>query len=201
MQYTDIDERRNRIEVGTLDMLDAELLRLLHESDVPRDALIVKQASEIHLLGTLNQKHRPTFGGLEVHVQESGNPRCSLGFNGVLSGDTITMTAGHCDTEAWGSDRDANLYQYLIAGSHKIGVERAEASFFSNSVDPACPSSNNVCRYEDVALFDVDPGVGALMKVAWVTACGEGSNDPGSVTLTTGKTWTCLLYTSPSPRD
>lgn len=64
-------------------MQDPELLSLLESSGVPEEAVIVRQASRIYTLATLRDKHRPTFGGIEINVEDMSD--CSLGFNAVPS--------------------------------------------------------------------------------------------------------------------
>jgi hypothetical protein len=164
LTMSDIDEVSNRVLIGVTDeAARAWLARDLKDLGIPPAAVnlrVIPPVVEENLQGFA----RPVRGGLQVKAVPNppGIGECTLGFVALREfpgpvydfvGPRFVITASHCTT-AFGSDFDDVIGQPTQA--QRIGVEYSDPPLRSNASDSACPSSSNICRRSDAALFLLD---------------------------------------------
>lgn len=161
---SDIDDIANRVLIGVIDeAARVELSDALEGLGIPRGAVtirVIPPVVEENLQGFV----RPVRGGIQVKAVPSppGIGECTLGYVAIrefpgpvydFAGPRFVFTASHCTT-AFGQDWDDVIGQPTQA--QRIGVEFSDPPLRSSASDPACPSSDNVCRRSDAALFQLD---------------------------------------------
>ena len=152
--YLDIDESTNRLRLGvTSEGPSRELVdRSLISHFIPASAVQVESTTAVNRVATLQDRVRPTFGGLQI--QTTSQPSCTLGFNAYLSGTKGFTTASHC-TNTQGGAEGSVFYQDSYSSGNRIGVESSDPDYFT--VQPCTPGRR--CRYSDIAFQTYDDSV------------------------------------------
>jgi hypothetical protein len=159
----DIDETRNRISVGLEEMeaqaaVEAELAKL----GVPRDAVILEVDTPVTPSATLQQKVRPTKGGLQIKRPDWPHP-CTLGFSAKATGSGTKgfVTASHC-TEVQGGVEDTVFYQPTVSAGNKLGREIGDPGYWTGTI---CPPGRR-CRFSDSAFVRWNGSVSRMRHIA-----------------------------------
>lgn len=154
--YTDIDETKNRIAIGSTDPL-ATVDHLQQSSaiaDIPSDVWTVDR-TEVPVPDTsLQDVHRPVVGGLQV-AREAGTNMISICTLGVIAyrGDTPGMvTNSHCSTDLWRLD---STEWGQPTPSWPIAIEGRDPRPF---VGGNCPPDFQ-CRYSDASWAELEASV------------------------------------------
>jgi hypothetical protein len=175
--FLDVDETKNRVVIGfdpaskslDRDRLEQQVLA----SGAPRQAVVLQETARIRPLTGLQDKLRPTPGGVQVVFSGFA---CTLGFNAMLGGSFGFVVASHC-TDSFGELEGTRFYQSLPTNANAIGTEIADPGFFT---DPPCPQGMR-CRYSDTAFAKYDkPVLGGMGKIARPSSNGSLS---GPLTL------------------
>lgn len=162
LTMSDVDEAQNRILVGVNHPAAVTLLtEMLDAWGIPPAALVIRVLQPVSL--DLQAMRRPMVGGVQVKAlpRPPGEGECTLGFVAVreypggyydFGGPRYIMTNSHCTT-TFGTDNNDIIGQPDL--NQAVGVEYSDPPLVSNAQDPACPSSFNVCRRSDAALFEL----------------------------------------------
>lgn len=161
--FTDMNEGRNRVEVGVTDDVDESDVRArLARLDIPSEAVVITRTEPIAL--ALLNRHRPVVGGIRMTP-------CTIGFtNWHIEEDALGyISAGHC-TEEYGEVDGTPLYQPLPDDENwdenLVGIEVLDPPGFTNAEDPNCPPGR-VCRYSDAAWF-LNTSAAALPPIGYI---------------------------------
>src|SRR5204863_7743993 len=92
----------------------------LSRVDVPREAVNFMETGPIELKSSLNDKHVPLVGGLEIGTSFS---TCSLGFNARRAGVAGFVTASHCSNKDDVPPGTIGTVYAQPAGGGRVGVE------------------------------------------------------------------------------
>jgi hypothetical protein len=187
---TDIDDKKNRLTVGVEDpnllhAVEAELSIL----GIPREAVDIEQMSPLEPDLTLQDYHRPVYGGLQIERSAGGT--CTLGFFAKdTRGATGFVTNSHCTDVQGGVEgtvfsQPSNIFPLPTV----IGTEASDPCYFPSPTCAApwfsgCPAGQ-LCRYSDSAFAvaaGVVPGFG---KIAHSTGGGSINWDGSSVFVIT----------------
>ena len=209
--YLDIDESRNRLVFGVerdaLDEFNADLKKLLEDTHVPPEAVLVEADEPIEPAESLLDKIRPVPGG--VQIQTLGGSSCTLGVNATRLGVRGFITASHC-TATRGVVDSTPFFQSAFGAL--VGIETVDPPLFTGG---SCPSGHQ-CRLSDAAFVAYTPAsLSAGGKIANLLCAPFPSTltiDPqlprlsvtgallfspasGSVVAKTGRTTGCTLGT------
>lgn len=156
---TSIDARANRLLFRVADERAATELRTKSlEAGVASDLLDIRVEAPVRYLQDLNDRVRPTRGGILIRRFAGINGfNCTLGWNGYFHGNGMKagfITNSHCTPSHFNHDNGARYSKDNLIND-KIGNE---------SVDPqpfACTQMGvaSRCRYSDAAGFTYDQGV------------------------------------------
>lgn len=149
-EWTDIDERLNRIEIGLRDIEDTtQVESLLETLSIPSSAVIIVQATGEYTPGvSMTSQVSPRVGGVQI---QAGNGTCSFGFATDRTSDSnwYFVSNSHCTSNYSQLDGDDVVQP---SGAYQIGYEVSDPSGVTHASDTTCPSGVT-CRYADVALF------------------------------------------------
>jgi hypothetical protein len=139
---------------------------------IPESAYSVRVVEPFRFLsGTLQEQHRPTLGGIQIHF---GMFICSLGFNADHSGGRSFVTASHC-TDDQGTNTGTIYYQPTSSiDPSPIGVEADDPAYLKG-LDNCSPGRR--CRYSDAARVLYASGIGNNAEIAKTTGSNNGSID------------------------
>jgi hypothetical protein len=176
--YIDFDEVANRVRVGVEKGTSKTAVEnALKNQKVPLEAVIISETAAIKPMATLQDRIRPTFGGLQLNWDNDNNFAngswvCTLGFNATWYGYKVFLTNSHC-SGTQGGTQYVNYYQNSYYGTNTyIGYEWYDPTY------AACTSySGYVCRWSDSAIAYQAAGNPALGRVYRTT------NFNGSLTL------------------
>jgi hypothetical protein len=140
---TDIDEMINRLRVGveSISLHRDPVESTLRSLGVPLDSLVIDEVEPIRFESSLQGKHRPILGGLQI---QSGEGTCTLGFNAKRSGVQGFVTNSHC-TLTQGGVEGTTFGQPLLA--NVVGTETVDPTYYTGE---DCPAGRR-CRYSDAA--------------------------------------------------
>jgi hypothetical protein len=192
---TDANERLNRLVVGVRAASDMLVVReAAARRGIPAAALVLRVATRPVQLVDLEDRVRPTVGGLRINDGGAGD--CTMGFNVTYGGVRRFMTNSHC-TADYGEVDGRAFYQddHGVSGD-SVGVE---------SVDPPlmdfgtfCPTGREDCRWSDAAMVSYASGVtrrkGGIAKTTASHRWNGSSTIAGNFTIS-GK------YNPPSVGD
>lgn len=154
VHMSDADEKLNRVRLGIADTTRNEEVRnLLERAGAPADAFLLHQAGPSAEASTLQQKQRPTGGGLQIQIDRPflGTQVCSIGYNVTLNstGYRYLLTNSHCTAEYYGGV-GYQVYQHAVGGSNLVGQVEVNPTWAS----PPSASCDTMalCRYSDAAL-------------------------------------------------
>jgi hypothetical protein len=163
--FLDIDESKNQVRIGveqgtSHDLVAAEVTKL----GIPPDAVTVEDASPIRPLATLQDRIRPTLGGIQIAFVGPATPPgfinvCTLGFNArfATSPDTYLVTNSHCSA-LQGDNQHTEIFQHVTGAANLIALEHADPDYFSEGC-----FAHRRCRFSDASLARYLPGVEALV--------------------------------------
>jgi hypothetical protein len=149
---TDIQEAQNRLYVGveTLEIAGA-VEAMLAQLGIPREAVIIEETAPEVPLTSLQTRHRPLVGGLQINF---GSFLCTFGFNATRSGVRGGVTNSHC-TNIQGGVEGTVYHQHTASGTvNRIGMETVDPPYFTGGTCPA-PSPPNQCRYSDSSFMQI----------------------------------------------
>lgn len=140
--FTDVDEAKNRINVGIVDAnAKAAVEEMLASLGVPADAYAISQIEKPEQLATLSDYFGPVFGGLAI---SNSGKNCSLGFNAYWGGYKGFVTASHCSSSQGYTD-----YSYFhLRGTYAIGYEMHDPAYNGSFWPWDCPWGRR-CRQSD----------------------------------------------------
>ena len=143
--YADDDETTGQLVFGIENSGRARAVQaILARHGVPASAYRIQVTEPIHLVATLQDEHRPTMGGIQIHFPGF---LCTLGFNVTHAGGRSFITNSHC-TENQGGVDDTPYWQPLSSvNSTVIADEVADPTYFTGS---GC-SAGKRCRYSDAS--------------------------------------------------
>jgi hypothetical protein len=158
IQFTDVDERINRVVIGVGDQETATRVEAaLAGTNVPRAAVKIEQVERYRLTKTLKDYTPEVDGGYYIGRVTNDGKRgdCSLGFTARMDGQLGFITASHC-SDRYGMDSPTEeFYQTGIndplVGERKIGEEKYDRELRTD--EPFCPP-DKWCKRAD-ALFAV----------------------------------------------
>jgi hypothetical protein len=171
--FVDADEASNRLRIGVERGATGQARSLVARLGIPAEAVIVEETEPITFAATLRDRVRPVVGGLQINFPGF---LCTLGFNGVRSGQNSFITNSHCTNSQGGSETPTDYYQPLqdpegdrLANPENfIGVEVDDPHYWI-SLDCAVPGF--MCRYSDAARAEYAPDQGfALGRLARTAA-------------------------------
>lgn len=151
---TDLDDRRNLIVVGIEDLSQSMVvLSAIRGMAIPTSAVAIVKQQRRRFNTSLNNKHRPILGGLEIQfydATESSTFICTLGFIAIratLSNPPGLVTNSHCSSTQGAVDDPQVYYQPSddIVGGNVIADEARDPALFTGN---PCPN-NRRCRYSD----------------------------------------------------
>jgi hypothetical protein len=157
---TDVDEVRNRIQVGVESVeIQPLVAHAVVSLGIPLGAVLIEQVDPIFPQASLQDRHRPLVGGLQIQRQP-GRQNCTLGFNAIRPPGGVAgfVTNSHC-TATRSVVEGTIFHQPTIAMLNRIGVETVDPPFF---MDGPCPARRR-CRYSDSAFARRDQGVAVLL--------------------------------------
>lgn len=165
---TDVDDVNNRLSIGVEKLA---LLRTVIESrlvalGVPREAVSIEETAPFHFQATVQDRHRPVVGGLQISMSAG---YCTLGFNATRGTATGFVTNSHC-TNTQGGVEGTVFYQPTILLTNKIGVESVDPVYFTGGT---CAAGRR-CRYSDTA-FAPYSGTGATFTRGFIAAANLNS--------------------------
>lgn len=178
VSWTDLDEAENRFVVGlSKPSVEEQVLRVLQEHDVPREAVRFEEAGRIEDVLTLRQYSRPIEGGFQI--QRAGGGTCTMGFNAYWSGYNTFLTNSHCTATQLSTSYSMFYQSSSSLASHLAGME---------IYDPAGWSCGffglTQCRWSDAAVvykyYSVPWNHG---RVARTNSWGFGQGNSGSITV------------------
>jgi len=124
-----IDEAKNRLLIGVEDSEAWDLIgrvdQQLIELDIPFEAVNLEEVGPIELGSSLNDRHRPVVGGLQIFAEADpplARPFCTLGFNAILRGILGFVTNSHCSARQGRADLTV-YYQPTPTFDNQIGIE------------------------------------------------------------------------------
>jgi len=156
--FTDIDESTNRIRVGVLrgtshEEVETEIAKL----GIPKEAADVEDAEPITFAATLQDRIRPTLGGIQIVWPDSHNRFfiCTLGFNVRLRNQPgeYFVTNSHCSGED-GGVQNTPFFQAGTGAANLIAREVADPEYFTEGCYP-----HRRCRFSDASLARYEDGV------------------------------------------
>ena len=172
--FADHDEANNRLLFGVENAAAIPAVRnALERLGIPSSAYAIVETAPIYQVATLQDRHRPTVAGIQIHF---GNFLCSLGMNVDDGTERSMITASHC-TNHQGGVEGTQYYQPLSSvDGTVIATEVEDPTYFRGG---ACPKGR-VCRYSDAAraLYSAD-----VPSTRGAIAQTSGPNN-GSLTLT-----------------
>jgi hypothetical protein len=175
--YVDVDEGSNRIKVAiTRQASQADVLRVLANAGVPREAVVFARTSVISPTKTLVQRFRPVPGGVQIEFPNVDDPRfvfiCTLGFNAKVAAHpnvTYFVTASHCSEHQGGNESTPYSQPELRLNPavDRIGIEVKDPGYG----DPGGLCFEGFrCRLSDALLARYDGNVNAQVgKIARTT--------------------------------
>ncbi len=153
--FLDVDEQRNRVAIGVRNITALQpIIRELANQGIPREAVIFEESGPARPRTTLQDRERPTAGGLRINRLGDG---CTLGFNAYAGGVKTFVTNSHCTTVRSEPDNTDFFQVNLDSSADYIGRETADPPFFTGG---ACPSGRK-CRYSDAALVGYSEPAGS----------------------------------------
>ncbi|HEV2847109.1 MAG TPA: hypothetical protein VG477_19790 [Thermoanaerobaculia bacterium] len=169
--FLDVDETTNRVVLGVdstsetksldRDRLERELLF----RNVPREAVVVRETAPIRELLGVQDKFRPTPGGVQINFL---NLLCTLGFNATRGNVSGFVTNSHCSTVR--GESDGTRYFQNLPNTGTIGTELFDPA---NITDSRCPAGRK-CRFSDSTFVKYDKkSLGNFAKI--VRPTGERS--------------------------
>ena len=186
---TDLQESRNRIEIGVDDLgviptLEAKLTQL----NIPRESVIFSEVEfAVPLYHTLSDSapDGELEGGYRIarSISDTEEAQCTLGFNTDRDGDEGFVTAGHCTEGGKGTYWDggvdnggADFYQPdSSSNSNLVGQETEDPDLTSS--ETGCPQGD-ICRRSDSAFITLDSGVSQnIGRIAKTTGLGSTTVD------------------------
>lgn len=192
--FTDADESINRIVIGVeSEALRAAVLEAVERLGVPTDAVVIEETERPVPLQSLEDRVRPTLGGLRINDTNGG---CTLGFNVNYGGTRAFMTNSHC-TDVFGAVTNDPFYQSTWGFSTPfIGNEFLDPSLRSYGF--YCPGGRDDCRWSDAALIQYNAGTDrAFGRIARTSSADRWD---GSRTIT-GRFWISGKQTSVAVGD
>jgi hypothetical protein len=175
--YVDVDEGSNRVKVAiTPQASQADVLRVLANAGVPREAVVVTRSSPISATKTLLERFRPVPGAVQIEFPDVADPRfvfvCTLGFNAKVAAhpnQTYFVTASHCSEHQGGNENTpySQPELRLNPATDRIGVEAKDPGYG----DPGGQCFEGFrCRLSDALLARYTGGVAAQVgKIARTT--------------------------------
>jgi hypothetical protein len=131
-----IDDAKNRLLIGVehseaRDRVEQELTEL----DIPREAVNLVTVGPIELDTSLNTRHRPLVGGLQIQFLRGTSPKlCTLGFIAIRRGVLGFVTNSHCS-----------------ARRGRVGTVYSQPRGFEPPVEPGGPF------FSQIGIETVDP--------------------------------------------
>lgn len=184
-QTIGINVMENQVEIGALtDVAVAAMRGIALSLGVPQEGVIVRRERQLRELQLLSDRFNVIGGGIKITTAgiEQLPQACTLGAN-TLHG-TSFVTNSHC-TDVRGPDNPDYLTEaHQPSIFDKIGLEDSDPAYFSSAVTPDCPSSQNVCRYSDAAVFLYDQNVARTVAQGTIKRtvfAATGANNNGSI--------------------
>lgn len=176
VEWTDLDEVENRFVVGiSKPSVEAEVLRVLREREVPREAVLFEEAGRIVDLVTLRQHSRPLEGGFQI--QRAGGGNCTLGFNAYWNGYGTFLTNSHCTATQLSTSYSLFYQSNNSISSHLAGMEIHDPAGWSCGF-----FWHTRCRWSDAAVvYKYNSVPWNLGWVARTNSWGFGQGDSGSI--------------------
>lgn len=162
--FADHDEANNRLLFGVenaaaIKGVSTALARL----GIPASAYAVVVTEPIHQVATLRDRHRPTFGGIQIHFSQY---LCTLGFNADDGTERSFITNSHCTATQGGVESTLYYQPTSSVDATAVAVEVEDPTYFRGG---ACPRGRK-CRYSDSAraLYNSETGStrGAIAKTS-----------------------------------
>lgn len=184
--FTDLDETHNRLRVGIETLaLRPRVEAVLVRRGIPLDAVMIEQSPAVHFAVGLQDRMRPTTGGLQIAF---GNFACTLGYVAKLGPPSDTarygITNSHC-SDVQGGVEGTLYYQPTVAAGNFIGTELLDPPYRTYGItDWNCPPSRR-CRFSDAAMFQyaaqADANYGYLTRtLSRGSMTGSLTQDPGN---------------------
>jgi hypothetical protein len=176
---TDVDEARNRVRIGVVDE-DARVrvLQWFLSTSVPPNATIVEVVPPLGFNATLQDRIRPTVGGLQIATSSFF---CTLSGNGRPPGMNVKMyaiTNSHC-TNTQGGSEGTVFYQNTSVAGNEIGTETLDPEYITGFT---CPAGRR-CRRSDAAL--IQASVPHQGEMGFIALPVSRAHLQGSLTLAT----------------
>ena len=171
----DLDEARNRLTVSLRTGVgESEIRAAVQLLGVPEDVLYFEIRGTITAAAGPGDRARPVRGGYRIASRL--DTLCSYGFNAMLDGNIVMVTASHCTETAFEVDNDS-VWQNTIAASNFIGKEHKDP--------PGSTCGSYPCRASDAAAIDLvlSPDSIGLYQIARTTFRREGTASEGSRTI------------------
>lgn len=175
----------NTVEIGGVtDGAVAAMRGIALSLGVPEDGVIVRRERRLRELQLLSDRFDVVGGGIRITtVGIMQLPQeCTLGANTLHASSFVTNS--HC-TDVRGPDDPEYLTEaHQPQPFNNLGLEDSDPPYFSNAVSADCPSSQNVCRYSDAAVFLYDHNLArsvAQGTIKRTVFAATGANTNGSV--------------------
>ena len=170
--FLDVDEIKNKVVLGVEnEKMKSKVLEGYKRERlaIPSDAFEIIILPAAQTSANINQKNRPTVGGLEINYKKSPNDigfySCTLGYNVTRLGVKGFITNSHC-SKTWGYP-DSTI-QYQIA-NYAVGYEVHDPTY-NYSWWPWVCSPGFRCRNSDSAFYRYYSSVNSQKRVADVTS-------------------------------
>lgn len=144
--FADLDEANGRLLFGIeRGRAAAPAVRnALARAGIPASAYAIVETEPIYPVATLQDRHRPTMAGVQIHF---GGYLCSLGMNADDGTERSMITASHC-TNQQGGVEGTQYYQPLSSvDGTVIATEVEDPAYFKGN---GC-SKSKICRYSDAS--------------------------------------------------
>jgi streptogrisin C len=144
--FADNDEAHGRLLFGVEHAGAINAVRnTLERLGIPSSAYAIQVTEPIYFASTLQQRWRPTQGGVQIHF---GGYLCSLGFNADDGTERSFITASHC-TNRQGGVEGTQYYQPTSSVDGTVIATEVEDPAYVRG-RPGC-SKSKVCRSSDAS--------------------------------------------------
>ena len=168
--FADHDENTDQLVFGVegpnaIGPVRAAVARL----GIPDDAYEIEITSPIVTTATLQDRFRPTQGGIQIHFFKF---LCTMGFNVDHAGGRSFITNSHCTRRQGGTEGTTYFQPASNVDGTVIGTEADDPAYFKGGV---CPKGRQ-CRYSDAARVLYDAGTASNRgEIARTTGANNGS--------------------------
>ncbi|HSA54937.1 MAG TPA: hypothetical protein VLE53_04495 [Gemmatimonadaceae bacterium] len=159
--FADHEEVGNRLVFGVEHAGAARGVSIaLSRMGIPASAFEVRVVPPIHQVATLQQRHRPTIGGIQIHFSRFV---CTMGFNATDGTERSFITNSHCTRKQGGVEGTEYSQPTRTVDPTVIAVEVEDPAYMAGGTG-ICPR-NRSCRFSDAARARYNAGTGSTQGV------------------------------------